>query len=70
MLYFRCKYYDKCGGEACSKCPERKALITEELKEAVKGNVEVLLSGPTDNEIYVATLKAEKKYGRRRHEGS
>ena len=65
MLYFRCKYYGHCGGNSCADCNLGKAEKREELNKALMNLSLVLPAGPTDNEIYVATREAEKKYGRK-----
>ena len=66
MLYFRCRYYAHCGGDSCAKCSLGEAEKRRELKKALIDLSLVQSAGPTDNEIYVATLEAERKYGRKR----
>ena len=66
MLYFRCRYYNKCGGDSCVNCPIGKVEKMKELNAALLDLSLILPAAPTANEIYVAIQKAEKKYGRKK----
>ncbi len=61
MLYFKCKYWDRCGGDSCERCPERKRYILEDLKDL--GAVQD--AGSTNNELYIACIQARKEMKRR-----
>ena len=65
MLYFRCKYYEHCGGDSCIRCEEGKEQKLKDLNAAIKDLSKVVPAAPTANEMYAAIQKAKKKYGRK-----